>query len=248
MKRPRVELENVSLEFRLSHDVALSVPQWISEVHRRIRGGWSPQRHTALSNISLAVGDGEIVGIIGGNGAGKTTLLRVIGGIYPPDKGQLQIDGSVTAVLGIGVGFNLALSGESNVRLGGLLMGYSPEWVQDHLAAIEEFSGLGDFFQRPMKYYSSGMIARLGFALAVFTEPEILLIDESLSVGDLGFKSKAVEAMERIRSKARVQLIVSHDLTFVEQHCSRAIVLQGGTIRFDGSAETAVDAYRSGVL
>lgn len=245
MASPRIELDEVSLEFRLSHEVSLSIPQWMREVYRRRRTGWKPEVHAALRSVSFVVEEGEVVGIIGGNGAGKTTLLRVVGGIYSPDSGRIDVEGSVTAVLGIGVGFNLALSGASNVRLGGLLMGYSLEWIHERMGAIKNFSGLDDFFERPMRYYSSGMIARLGFALAVFTEPEILLIDESLSVGDLGFRSQAVAAMDRIRAKAKVQMIVSHDLDFVGRHCNRAIVMQSGTIQFDGAAGEAIKQYKA---
>lgn len=243
MKSALVEIQNASLTFPMSYEVSLSIQSWLSELHKRTRQNWKPKSFTALDNITLSAHSGEVIGIIGGNGAGKTTLLRLIAGIYKPDSGEIKVTRTVTAILGVGVGFNTALSGANNIRLGALLMGYSKVWIEERLQDIHEFSGLGEFFHVPIKYYSTGMISRLGFSLAIFSEPEILLIDESLSVGDLDFKDKATKAMERLRMRSDLQFIVTHDLATVTKLCSRALMLNRGKLVFDGSPDRAVRFY-----
>lgn len=238
-----LEIRNASLSFRLSYEVSISFRDWLREFYLRRRRKWKPTSHNALKNVSFRMNRGEIVGVIGGNGAGKTTLLRLIAGVYPPDDGSVLVNGQVTAVLGLGVGFNPMLSGRANAGLAALLMGQSSEWVKGKIDEIGDFAGLGDFFDTPTRYYSTGMMSRLGFAVAVLSDPDILLIDETLSVGDMAFKKKAATAMSALRTRADGQIIVTHDLNLVRETCTRAIVMDGGKIIFDGDPDVAVRGY-----
>jgi teichoic acid transport system ATP-binding protein len=169
----------------------------------------------ALKNVSFEGYPGDILGIIGSNGAGKTTLCRLISGLLRPDEGQLRVDGNVSALLSLGIGFNPMLSGGENIFLNGMMLGFSKKYIKDLFHEIIDFSEIEDFINEPVKNYSSGMRARLAFSIAATIEPEILVIDEALSAGDIGFSEKAGQRLQQIISQSKIVIIVTHSMPFV---------------------------------
>ncbi|WP_059102918.1 ABC transporter ATP-binding protein [Shouchella shacheensis] len=198
----------------------------------------------ALKDINFEIKEGEVVGIIGHNGAGKSTLCKVLTKILSPDEGNLELRGETSALLGYGTGFNAHLSGTDNIYLNAMLLGIPKKRVDEKYEEIIEFSGLGEKVEKPVKDLSSGMKARLGFSIAAILKPDIFIIDEALSTGDLAFKQKASERIQDMMERAKAVIIVSHSLTFIEQICTRGIWMDKGRIRFDGEVEEAVKQYR----
>ena len=198
----------------------------------------------ALRDVNFTVYGGDIVGIIGPNGAGKTTLCRALAGILRADRGDVMIKGSVTAFLAFGTGFHGQLTGRDNVYLNGMMLGFPRKSLQALYLDIVEFSGLGRFMDELVKNYSSGMRARLGFSIAAMVSPDVLIIDEALSVGDLAFSQKASTKMRDLIAQAKAVIVVTHNLSFVEQVCTRALWLNDGTVQFDGDPKEAVARYR----
>jgi ABC-type polysaccharide/polyol phosphate transport system ATPase subunit len=251
ISQPAIRLEDVTIRFRLSYDRSWRLQDLVRELGRRTMRRWKPKPFEALRDVSLTVNHGEIVGVIGPNGSGKSTLLRTVSGIYYPDRGSVWVDGRVSALLELGTGFDQNLNGVDNVRLAGLILGYPPEVIEERIPIILDFAEIGEFVNVPLKYYSSGMIARISFALVVSMEPDILLIDETLSVGDLRFKEKSGRAMRDLMARARSQMVVSHDLATIQSMCNRAIFVLGGRIVADGDPADVVREYeramRSGV-
>lgn len=239
----RINLENVSIRFRMSYHKISSSTQALAEIGRRITRRWQPEYFTGLDNVSLSIGNGEIVGVIGRNGCGKSTLLRTVSGIYYPDKGSVSVTGRVSALLQLGTGFNTQLSGRENIVLGGLTLGLDRVQIREQMGQIIEFAELGEFIDVPMRYYSSGMMSRLSFAMVVSLEPDILLIDETLSVGDLEFQSKSQKAMQRLIEKASCQMIVSHSLDTIRSFCTRVILVESGKIVMDDKPDAVVKEY-----
>ncbi len=209
--------------------------------------GTSRPRLEALSNVSLTVGEGEHIGIIGRNGAGKSTLLRVLTRVITPQEGAVHLNGykHVVPLLELGIGFQPDLSGRENSYLAGMLMGYSRAEIDAKIDGIVRFSELGDFFDEPVKHYSSGMYARLAFALATDVEPEVLIVDEVFGVGDEIFMRKCILRMQRLMKAGRTTVFVSHNIDFLVTHCSRLIWLDKGRILRDGDPQTVAAAYRS---
>lgn len=198
----------------------------------------------ALKDVNFEVREGEVVGIIGHNGAGKSTLCKTLTKILRPDEGELELYGETSALLGYGTGFNPHLTGEDNIYLNALLLGI-PKWrVDEKYDQIVEFTGLGDKVKKPVKDFSSGQKARLGFSIAANLQPDIFIVDEALSTGDLAFQQKASERIQEMMSRAKVVIIVSHSLTFIEKICTRGIWMEQGRVMFDGSAEEAVYKYK----
>ncbi|WCL51303.1 ABC transporter ATP-binding protein [Leptospira sp. GIMC2001] len=200
-------------------------------------------RFRALNDINLECKPGEILGIIGRNGAGKSTLLKVITGVSGYDSGSIEVSGKVRSILELGVGFNPELSGEENVFYNGLVWGYSTTEIYPVMEKVFDFAGLQDFRNTPIKNYSSGMIMRLGFALATATAPEVLVVDEALAVGDASFQQKCIQRFYDFQKLGTTTIIVSHDLTLLSQLCSRIIVMEKGSIIYDGDSITAVRKY-----
>ena len=197
----------------------------------------------ALKNVSLTVRHGDFLGVIGHNGAGKSTLLRTIAGILPPTKGRVVVNGHVTTLLSVGIGFNTELTGRENIKLGGLANGLTPKEIEAREDEIAEFSGLGEFIDYPMKTYSSGMHGRLGFAVAVSMDPDILLIDEALSAGDAEFKERASQRMNELMEKARAIILVSHGLSVVKEMATHAVWIDHGRIAGRGKPVEVIKAY-----
>ena len=198
---------------------------------------------SALKGVSFEVEKGETVGIIGTNGAGKSTLLKIITSVLTPTSGEVNIEGKVSALLELGAGFNAEYSGIQNVYLNGRMMGYSKKEMDGKIDAIVEFADIGDFIEQPVKTYSSGMFARLAFAVAINVEPDILIVDEALSVGDLFFQNKCFKKFEELKEKNVTILFVSHDIASVRQMCSRVLWLEKGKQKMFTDSNTVCDLY-----
>jgi len=197
----------------------------------------------ALRDVSFDVDEGEVVGIIGRNGAGKSTLLKVLSRITYPTSGNVHVKGRVASLLEVGTGFHDELTGRENIYLNGSILGMRKREVEERFDAIVDFSGVEQFIDTPIKHYSSGMRLRLGFAVAAHLEPDVLIVDEVLAVGDAGFQKKCIQAMEGLRNSGRTVLFVSHNLAAVENLCSRGIWIDAGRIRMDGGAKEVIMSY-----
>jgi len=215
-----------------------------------VRGEWLHRRQSrqhveALRDVSFSVPKGAVLGIIGPNGAGKSTLLRLIAGIYRPTTGRIMVDGRMSALLNLGLGFHPELSGRENITISGLASGLSHSEVKRAFDDIVEFAELEEFIDAPVRTYSSGMYMRLAFSVAVNVNPDILLLDEVLSVGDSNFAEKSRRRIEDFKKKGKTILFVSHDLSAVDDWCHSALWLEHGRIIQRGEATRVVDAYRS---
>ena len=200
----------------------------------------------ALRDITVSVQDGATIGFIGANGSGKSTFLKCLTGIYKPDRGSLQVHGTVAALLELGAGFSPELTGRENIFLNGSILGMSRNDIKAKLDDIVEFAGIGEFIDSPVKNYSSGMTVRLGFSIAAHVEPRILLIDEVLSVGDQSFQRRSSEKIEEFRREGRTIVVVSHSLGVVEQLCSETVWLDKGSMRMHGPSAEVIAAYTGG--
>ncbi|WP_249869264.1 ABC transporter ATP-binding protein [Oceanobacillus saliphilus] len=200
-----------------------------------------------LKDIDFTGHQGEILGIIGSNGAGKTTLSKIIAGILQEDKGNIKVDGKVTALFSFGMGFNKELTGRENVYLNGMMLGINKELINHYIDEIHDFSDIGDFIDQPMKYYSSGMKARLGFSVAAHLEPEILILDEALNTGDAKFSRRAAEKMKVLVKQAKMVIIVTHSLRYAERNCDRLMWIDGGHVREIGDPKEVVEHYKATV-
>ncbi|MEE7546084.1 ABC transporter ATP-binding protein [Xanthomonas sp. Kuri4-1] len=207
-------------------------------------GDHASREFRALDGVSLVVPKGETVGIIGRNGAGKSTLLQILCGTVRPTSGTVHIRGRFAALLELGAGFNPDFSGRDNIYLSASLLGLSRKEVDDKLESIIAFADIGDFFDRPVKTYSSGMYVRLAFSVAIHTEPDVLIIDEALSVGDIRFQMKCLARIEQIRARGATILFVSHSLEQVKRFCQTALWLEGGKVKLHGEASFVADRFR----
>lgn len=204
-------------------------------------------RFQCLKNVSFRIDRGEAVALIGKNGAGKSTLLKIVSGILPPEQGSVRCFGRITPLLRLGAGFDSNASGLENIYLNAAILGYTKKEIDERLPPILEFSELGDFIYAPIKTYSSGMLARLGFSIAVNMPSEILLIDEILAVGDLAFSKKCYKKLDELRADGTTFLIVSHSES-VKRYCSRALWLDNGSIRADGNIQEVFKEYSDSML
>jgi ABC-type polysaccharide/polyol phosphate transport system ATPase subunit len=243
----RIDLQDVSLTFTVRQMRALTLKEFL--VGRMFRGERNPVLEVpALRDLTMSVGKGERIGIIGHNGAGKSTLLKLLAGIYTPTKGQRTVVGKISSLFDINLGFEAEASGWENIAYRSYLQGETPRDVQRKRAAIAEFSDLGDkFLQMPVKYYSAGMQVRLAFSIATAVDPEVLLIDEVLGVGDMAFQKKARKRMREMMDKAQLMVLVSHDLESIREMCTRAAWLDHGRLMRLGPVEEVIGAYHSSV-
>ncbi len=200
-----------------------------------------------LSDFNISVGRGEAVALIGPNGAGKSTTLRLIAGIYKPTKGVIEVNGRMAAIMELGVGFHPELTGKENVSLCGSILGMSPAQIKQQYPGIVEFAGIGDFIHTPVKYYSTGMQARLAFAVSLNVNMDILLVDEVLAVGDKSFQSKCIQRLTSFQDAGGTLVIASHDLNMVEHLCQRAVWIDSGNIRMVGKAAEVTRAYQESI-
>lgn len=235
-----IEVADVSMRFRMNNDRILSLKEFVTTA---LRGKLAYNEFTALDHVSFTVRKGETLGLIGRNGAGKSTLLKIISGILKPTKGSIAVRGNVVPMLELGSGFDFDLTGRENIFLNGAILGYSEEYLKAKYEEIVEFSELGQFIEMPIRNYSSGMLARLAFSIAAMVQPEILIVDEILSVGDAAFQDKSRARMMELMGGGTTVLFVSHSLTQIREMCSRVIWLEHGKIRMEGSPDEVCDAY-----
>lgn len=200
--------------------------------------------HYALSDLSFKVKKGETVGIIGTNGAGKSTILKIITGVLNPTSGDLKIDGRISALLELGAGFNMEYTGIENIYLNGTMIGFTRQEIDEKMEDILRFADIGDFVYQPVKTYSSGMFVRLAFAVAINIEPEILIVDEALSVGDVFFQAKCYKKFEEFKKEGRTILFVSHDLSSISKYCDRVILLDKGAKEAEGTPKEMIGLYK----
>lgn len=239
-EKSMIRVEDVTMRFRMNSDKILSLKEFVTTA---LRGKLRYDEFTALNHVSFEVQKGETLGLIGRNGAGKSTILKVISGILKPTEGKVEICGNIVPLLELGSGFDMNLTGRENIFLNGAILGYGEEFLKEKYSAIVDFSELGQFIDTPIRNYSSGMLARLAFSVATVVKPEILIVDEILSVGDTAFQEKSKCRMLELMSGGTTVLFVSHSIAQIREMCSRAVWLDHGLLRAIGKAEEVCDAY-----
>ncbi|MCS6949572.1 MAG: ABC transporter ATP-binding protein [Armatimonadota bacterium] len=240
MKEPAIVLEHVSKTYRLSHQPYSSLKGILLSMFRYRR---RIELHQALRDVNLTIWRGETVGLIGVNGSGKSTLLAIIARVIRPSAGTVHVNGRVAPLLQLGVGFHPDLTGLENVYFNGIILGLTRQQVAERLPAIVRFAELEEFIDTPIRAYSSGMVLRLGFAVAVHTDPEIILMDEVLAVGDEAFQHKCLRKIQEFQKEGRTILLVSHDMNQVRQVATRVVWLHQGQVMADGPTEEVVSEY-----
>jgi len=235
-----VSVQDVCITYRTTFEKRPTLKQ---AVMRAGRGKRQVKTVEAVKNVSFDVPRGTVLGIIGHNGAGKSTLMRAIAGIIPPTAGRIEVTGRTSTLLALGVGFNPDLTGLENVLLGGLAAGLSKEEIETRFDEIAAFADIGDFIELPMRTYSSGMAARLAFAVSMHMDPDILLIDEALSTGDAAFKEKATAKLRELVDNSSTMLLISHALATVRSMCNEVIWLDHGQMKMRGEPDAVLDTY-----
>lgn len=239
-----IKVQNVGMEFNLSQEKVDNLKEYFIKFIKR---ELNFQSFWALKNISFEAEKGDKIGFVGLNGAGKSTLLKLIAGVMKPKEGNIQVKGRISPLLEIGAGFDPDYTGRENIFLNGALLGYSKEFLESKFDEIVEFSEIGDFIDVPLKNYSSGMRARLGFSIATMVNPQILILDEVLSVGDLGFQEKSEKKMNSLLNSGATVLFVSHSPQQVKRLCNKAIWLEKGKIIKQGPADEICDMYMESI-
>jgi ABC-type polysaccharide/polyol phosphate transport system ATPase subunit len=238
----RIRLDNVSLTFRVRQHARVTFKEFL--VRRLYKKSANPFIEVpALKDLNFEVREGERLGILGHNGAGKSTLLKVLAGIYPPSEGRLTVEGQISSLFEIALGFEPDATGWENIYYRSYLQGETPQTIRPKVQPIADFSELGHFLDMPVRYYSAGMKVRLAFAIATAIDPQILLVDEVLSVGDKAFQEKAAQRMRDMMAKAQLIVLVSHDLESIVRLCHRAVWMDHGRVQMDGNPREVVDAY-----
>lgn len=237
-----IEVSDVTMQFRLNNDKILSLKEFVTTA---LRGKLQYNKFTALEHISFELKRGQTLGLIGRNGAGKSTLLKIISGILKPTEGRVSCYGNVVPMLELGSGFDFDLTGRENVFLNGAILGYSEEFLKGKYDEIVEFSELGQFIEVPIRNYSSGMLARLAFSIATVVNPDILIVDEILSVGDVAFQEKSKKRMLHLMGGGTTVLFVSHSIEQIREMCDRAVWLDQGLIKMMGKVGDVCQAYIS---
>ncbi|WP_172257040.1 ABC transporter ATP-binding protein [Saccharibacillus deserti] len=235
---PIIEIKNVVKTYKLYHKPTDRLKEALSLSKKKHH-----QEFNALKGISFDVNQGDALGILGKNGSGKSTLLKMITGVLTPSAGQIEVRGKIAAILELGAGFNPEYTGRENVYLNGLMMGYTREEMEPRMAAIIDFADIGEFIDQPVKVYSSGMFARLAFAVSINVDPDILIVDEALAVGDIRFQTKCIDKMKELKSKGTTILFVSHAVEQVKRFCNKAVWIKDGQVQALGEASEVVDEY-----
>jgi ABC-2 type transport system ATP-binding protein/lipopolysaccharide transport system ATP-binding protein len=243
MSRTVIEVSDVSMRFRMNSDKIMSLKEFVTTA---MRGKLQYQEFTALDHVSFTVKRGETLGLIGRNGAGKSTMLKIISGILKPTEGNVVCRGNVVPMLELGSGFDFDLTGRENIFLNGAILGYSEDFLNAKYDEIVEFSELGNFIETPIRNYSSGMLARLAFSVATMVQPEVLIVDEILAVGDAAFQEKSKRRMLELMGGGTTVLFVSHSLSQVREMCGRVVWLEYGRVKMGGKAQEVCDAYEGG--
>lgn len=240
MSKTMIEVSDVSMRFRLNNDKILSLKEFVTTA---LRGKLSYNEFTALDHVSFTVKRGETLGLIGRNGAGKSTMLKVISGILKPTEGSVTCHGNVVPMLELGSGFDMDLTGKENIFLNGAILGYGEKFLKTKYSEIVEFSELGQFIEVPIRNYSSGMLARLAFSIATVVQPEILIVDEILSVGDAQFQEKSKKRMLELMGGGTTVLFVSHSIEQIREMCKQVVWLERGKVMEIGATSQVCDRY-----
>lgn len=235
-----IKAEHVSVKYLMTYDRIKSMKEYLVQL---VKGKIQYEEFWALRDISFEVKKGEVLGIIGHNGAGKSTLLKVISGILKPTTGSVQVNGTIVPMLELGSGFDFDLTGRENVFLNGAILGYSEQFLKEKYEEIVAFSELGQFIDVPLRNYSSGMVMRLAFSIATVVQPDILIVDEILAVGDAEFQEKSKRRMLELMGGGTTVLFVSHSLIQIREMCNRAIWLEHGEMKMLGEAQSVCDSY-----
>lgn len=235
-----IEVNHISMGFKMDMNKVSSLKEWMVTW---LKGKSNYQTFWALKDVSFDVNQGEVVGIIGRNGSGKSTLLKIISGLFRPSEGNISVKGRIVPMLELGSGFDPELTGRENVFLNGAILGYTEAFLKEQFDDILEFSELGNFIDMPLKTYSSGMMMRLAFSVATIVQPEILIVDEILAVGDEAFQRKSRAKMLELMGGGTTVLYVSHNLDQIRELCNRVIWLDHGKVVMQGEAEEICDAY-----
>ncbi len=236
-----IKVNNVSMKFNLGIEKNFSLKQFFIDVLSRKKK--EKNEFWALSDVNFEVKKGEVVGFVGSNGAGKSTLLKVIAGVMKPTNGNIEVYGNICPMIELGAGFDMDLTARENIFLNGAVMGYSKEFIEAKFDEIVEFSELKDFLDVPVRNFSSGMVARLAFSIATIVEPEILIVDEILSVGDIAFQQKSENKMRSMIGGGTTVLFVSHSIEQIKKMCDRAVWLEHGKVKMVGEAKEVCEAY-----
>lgn len=244
MEETVIKVENVGMEFNLSQEKTDNLKEYIIKL---LKKELMYQSFWALQDISFEVNKGDKLGVLGLNGAGKSTLLKLISGVMKPTHGNIELMGRISPLLELGAGFDPSYTGRENIFLNGAMLGYPKEFIESIFDEIVDFSEIGDFIDVPLKNYSSGMVARLGFSIATAVEPEILILDEVLSVGDAKFKEKSENRMKSLLNKDVTVLFVSHSIDQVRSLCNKAIWLEKGKLVMQGSVEEVSEKYEESI-
>lgn len=236
-----IEIKNVTMKFRLGSQPINSLKEYVTTT---LKGTLKFNEFVAVNGLSFNVKKGETIGLIGHNGAGKSTTLKLISGILKPTSGRIISRGNIVPMLELGAGFDPELTGRENIYLNGAVLGYTKKFLDDKYNEIVEFSELGDFIESPIRTYSSGMMARLAFSIASMVDPEILIVDEILSVGDAHFQKKSREKMKQLMNGGATVLFVSHDLDQIEELCDRVVWLEHGKCKMIGDTDEIMKLYK----
>ena len=244
LKTPAIEVQNVTQRFRVIHERPDTLRELFSKFFRHTANFHD---FDAVSNVSFTIHQGEMVALLGRNGSGKSTLLKIIAGVYKPTSGHVHANGAIAPLLELGAGFHSELTGRENILLNGLLMGYSKRRMLNREPSIIEFAEIDQFIDAPVKQYSTGMYTRLAFSVATEVDPDILLMDEILAVGDFSFQQKCFDRIQRFRDSGKTILFVTHNMQQVLDYCDRAILLEKGRIIGDGKPEQVIELYKASV-
>lgn len=236
-----IEINNVSMRFNLAQEKTDTIKEFFVKL---LKGKLMFTEFYALSDVSFAIRKGESVALIGRNGSGKSTMLKAIAGVMVPTKGTITVNGSIAPLIELGAGFDPDLTARENVFLNGAVLGYDRKFMDEHFQNIVDFAELWEFIDVPVKNFSSGMVARLGFSIATEVKADILIVDEVLAVGDYAFQKKCEERMNQLLDGYTTLIYVSHDISTVKRLCKRAIWLDGGKVIMDGDCETVGSAYQ----
>lgn len=239
-----IKVNNVSMKFNLGMEKGFSLKQGFIDFFSGKRKKKINNEFWALTDVSFEVKKGEVVGFIGTNGAGKSTLLKVIAGVMKPTKGNVEVYGNICPMIELGAGFDMDLTARENIYLNGAVMGYSKEFIDEKFDEIVEFSELKDFLEVPVKNFSSGMVARLAFSIATVVDPEILIVDEILSVGDIAFQQKSENKMKSMIGGGTTVLFVSHSIAQIEKICDRVVWIEHGKVQKVGKSKEICKAYK----
>jgi ABC-type polysaccharide/polyol phosphate transport system ATPase subunit len=238
--RYAIEAVDVSKAFQIPHERRARLKEYFAHPLKRV----AYERHEALRDVTFAVGEGEFFGVVGPNGSGKSTLLKVLAGIYRADAGTVRVGGRLSPFIELGVGFNPEFSARTNIEVNGMLIGMTRRQVAERFDAILEFAGLERFVDQQLKNYSSGMLMRLAYSVAIQVPFDILLVDEALAVGDAEFQQKCLDTFEEMRADGKTVVLVSHDLGTIAALCDRALLLRNGAIDAIGDPVEVIDVYR----